>query len=66
MKIGMVRIGAHTTIGTRSIILYDTEVGDGVTLGPLTLVAKGERLPPGTRWEGAPAASTEEGSVRKS
>jgi non-ribosomal peptide synthetase-like protein len=56
MKIGLVRVGAGVTIGPCSTILYDTHVGDGVLLGPLTLVAKGERLPAGTRWEGSPAA----------
>jgi non-ribosomal peptide synthetase-like protein len=60
MKIGMVEIGARTTIGARGTILYDTHVGDGVKLGPLTLVAKGERLPAATRWEGSPAAPVDE------
>jgi non-ribosomal peptide synthetase-like protein len=55
MKIGHVSIGARVTVGARSIILYDTHVGDGARLGPLTLVAKGERLPPDTAWDGAPA-----------
>jgi carbonic anhydrase/acetyltransferase-like protein (isoleucine patch superfamily) len=40
-------------------VLYDTRVGDGVLLGPLTLVAKGERLPPDTCWEGSPAQAVE-------
>ena len=56
MKIGLVDIGAHVTVGTRSTILYDAKVGDQARLGPLTLVAKGERLPSGTRWTGSPAA----------
>jgi non-ribosomal peptide synthetase-like protein len=56
MKIGPVVIGARATVGAGSTILYDTEVGDCVHLGPLTLVAKGERLPAATRWEGSPAA----------
>jgi acetyltransferase-like isoleucine patch superfamily enzyme len=60
MKIGMVEIGARTTIGPRSTILYDTHVGDGASLGPLTLVTKGERLPAATRWEGSPAAPADE------
>jgi non-ribosomal peptide synthetase-like protein len=55
MKIGRVDIGAKVTVGVRSIILYDTKVGDGVRLGSLTLVAKGECLPAATRWEGSPA-----------
>ena len=56
MKIGRVEIGAQVTVGPRATILYDTQVGDRVRLGPLTLVAKGERLPADTRWEGSPAA----------
>ena len=60
MKIGMVNIGRQTTIGTRTTILYDTHIGDGVHLGPLTLVAKGERLPSATRWEGSPAVPVDE------
>jgi non-ribosomal peptide synthetase-like protein len=56
MKIGLVRLGAQVTVGAGSTILYDTQVGDRVHLGPLTLVAKGERLPAGTRWDGSPAS----------
>ena len=57
MKIGTVEIGRRVTVGVRGTILYDTHVGDDVRLGPLTLVAKGERLPAATRWEGSPAAA---------
>ena len=60
MKIGLVDIGRRVTVGPRATILYDTKVGDGVRLGPLTLVAKGEQLPPNTRWEGAPASPVRE------
>ena len=55
MRIGTVDIGARVTVGVCSTILYDTQIGADVGLGPLTLVAKGERLPAGTYWEGAPA-----------
>ena len=55
MKIGPVEIGRQATVGAWSTILYNTQVGDQVQLGPLTLVAKGERLPAATRWEGSPA-----------
>jgi non-ribosomal peptide synthetase-like protein len=64
MKIGMVDIGARVSIGARSTILYDTQVGDGVRLGPLTLVAKGERIPANTRWEGSPATPVGEEESR--
>lgn len=60
MKIGRVDIGARVSVGPGSTILYNTHLGDDVQLGPLTLVAKGERLPAGTRWEGSPA-----GAVRR-
>ena len=56
MKIGLVELGAQVTVGARSTILYDTMVGAGARLGPMTLVTKGERLPAGTRWTGSPAA----------
>jgi non-ribosomal peptide synthetase-like protein len=55
MKVGEVSIGRGVTIGPRSIILYSTCVGDGASLGPLTLVMKGENIPAGTRWIGSPA-----------
>jgi non-ribosomal peptide synthetase-like protein len=60
MKIGAVKIGARVTVGPRSTILYDSCVGDDVRLGLLTLVAKGERLPASTRWEGSPATPSRE------
>ena len=57
MKIGRIRIGARVTVGIRSTVLYDTTLGDGVLLGPLTLVMKGEALPADTAWAGSPAQS---------
>lgn len=54
MKTGPVRIGARTSIGTRSIVLYQSEVGHDAILDPLSLVMKGEVLAPGTRWAGSP------------
>lgn len=55
MKIGRVDIGAGAQIGTRCTVLFGARVGDGVHLAPLTLVGKGEELPPGTAWCGVPA-----------
>lgn len=59
MKIGRVHIGEQVTVGIRSTVLYDTKIGDGVLLGPLTLVMKGEELPPQTAWTGSPAQAWE-------
>jgi non-ribosomal peptide synthetase-like protein len=55
MKIGRVHIGAGVNVGPRCTILYDAIVGDGARLGPLTLVVKGETIPPGQAWTGSPA-----------
>lgn len=54
MKVGPVRVGARSTIGTRSIILYESEVGADVRVDSLSLVMKGEKLPEGTVWRGSP------------
>lgn len=56
MKIDRVVIGRQVTVGPRSTVLYSAAVGDGAQLGPMTLVMKGETLPPNTRWAGNPAA----------
>ncbi|MGW2802546.1 Pls/PosA family non-ribosomal peptide synthetase [Streptomyces sp. NPDC001269] len=62
MKMSKVTVHAGASIGTRAIVLYDAVVGEGVRLGPLSLVMKGERLTPGTSWRGLPA----EGLVERS
>jgi non-ribosomal peptide synthetase-like protein len=54
MKVAKVNIGARSSIGAKSIVLYDTEVGEDVDVEALSLVMKGERLPPGTSWTGSP------------
>jgi non-ribosomal peptide synthetase-like protein len=56
MKSSHLRIGADCEIGAHSIVLYDTRINDGVRLGPLSLVMKGETLPAGTAWVGSPLA----------
>ncbi|ACK49971.1 non-ribosomal peptide synthetase [Methylocella silvestris BL2] len=55
MKVGRVAIADGVTIGAGSTVLYDTLVGDYARLGPLTLVMKGEQIPPHSEWVGAPA-----------
>jgi non-ribosomal peptide synthetase-like protein len=57
MKVGTVKIGARCSIGARSIILYDSEIGDDVLLEPLSLVMKGEKLSPQTEWTGSPVTA---------
>ncbi len=55
MKVGRIEIGKGVTVGTAAIILYDSVIGDYARLGPLTVVMKGEYIPPHTVWSGAPA-----------
>jgi non-ribosomal peptide synthetase-like protein len=54
MKVGAVKIGARSSIGAGTIILYDSELGDDTRVEALSLVMKGERLSPGTDWIGSP------------
>jgi non-ribosomal peptide synthetase-like protein len=54
MKIGKVKIGERVNVGARTIILYDSEVGNDNNIEALSLVMKGERLAPGTNWAGSP------------
>ena len=54
MKVGSVKIGARSSIGSGTIILYDSELGDDTNIEALSLVMKGERLAPGSDWTGSP------------
>jgi amino acid adenylation domain len=54
MKTGVVRIGARSSIGSRSIVLYQSDIGHDTTLDPLSLVMKGEVLAANTQWTGSP------------
>jgi non-ribosomal peptide synthetase-like protein len=55
MKMSTVTVGASCTVGSRAVVLYDTELGQGAELDSLSLVMKGESLPAGSRWRGIPA-----------
>ncbi|HWX20434.1 MAG TPA: Pls/PosA family non-ribosomal peptide synthetase [Candidatus Binatia bacterium] len=55
MKMDTVTIGPRCHVGAGSLVLYDTRMEDGAALGDLSLLMKGEVLPPGTRWVGIPA-----------
>ena len=59
MKVGRIWVGNDVTIGAGSTVLYDTHLGDGAKIGPLTLVMKGEELPSDSAWVGSPAQPAE-------
>jgi len=46
-----------STLGPNSAVLPDTELGEGCAVGARSVVLRGERLPPRTRWAGVPVAS---------
>jgi non-ribosomal peptide synthetase-like protein len=54
MRLGQVRLGAGATLGPHGIVLPDTSVEPGATIGPLSLAMRGERIPGNTRWLGNP------------
>jgi non-ribosomal peptide synthetase-like protein len=54
MKVGKIKIGKRCSIGARSIVLYDSEMGNDVNLEPLSLVMKGENLQSNSEWVGSP------------
>jgi non-ribosomal peptide synthetase-like protein len=60
MKMSTVRIGADCSVGTGSVVLYDSEMGPRSRLGDLSLLMKGEALPAGTSWAGTPARRAED------
>ncbi len=55
MKMNIVDVADKVSVGTRSVVLYDTHVGSEASLAPLTLVMKGEHVPERTGWAGIPA-----------
>ena len=55
MKVGKVVIGNRCAVGMKATVLYNTCLEDNVSLGDLSLLMKGETLPQGTKWQGAPA-----------
>lgn len=55
MKVGRIVVGDGAVIGAGSTVLYDTDIGAEVDLGPLTLIMKGEAIPAGSNFQGSPA-----------
>ena len=54
MSTGPVLIGAGASLGPSSVALPDTVIGDGTSVGGRSIVMRGEELPAGSRWHGAP------------
>jgi non-ribosomal peptide synthetase-like protein len=54
MKSSYVKIGDECSVANMSVVLYDTEMKCGSSIAPLSLLMKGETLPPHTTWIGIP------------
>ena len=54
MKIGQVSIGKRCSIGSQTIILYDSKVEDNANILSLSLVMKGETISKNKKWVGSP------------
>jgi non-ribosomal peptide synthetase-like protein len=54
LRLDRVCLQPGATLGPSAIALPGTDTGAGVTVGPKSLVMRGEHLPAGTRWLGNP------------
>jgi non-ribosomal peptide synthetase-like protein len=56
MKSSHLKIGDECSVGNMSVVLYDSEMKQGSSIGTLSLLMKGETLPEKTRWIGIPTS----------
>ncbi len=54
LSTGRVRLRTGSTLGTNSVILPASQLGRHATVGPVSLVMRGESVPDKTRWIGNP------------
>ncbi len=57
LRIGPATLGPGSTLGPSACLLPDTVLGAGARVGGRSVVLRGEELPPGTSWHGAPVVS---------
>jgi len=55
MKMSYVTIGKQCSVGGMAVVLYDSNMEDGSSLEPLSVLMKSETLPANTCFVGAPA-----------
>jgi non-ribosomal peptide synthetase-like protein len=64
MSIDRVTLRAGATLGPHGVVLPAATVGENTTIGPASLVMRGESVPPRTRWFGNPIAAWSSPSSR--
>jgi non-ribosomal peptide synthetase-like protein len=53
-KSSSLKIGKNCSLGSMAVVLYDTEMRDGSSIGSLSLLMKGESIPEASQWAGIP------------
>jgi acetyltransferase-like isoleucine patch superfamily enzyme len=56
MSMDTVTLEDGATLGPNGVILPAASIGASATVGPGSLVLRGDSVPPGTRWTGNPIA----------
>ena len=56
MRMDTVVLEAGATLGTHCVALPASRIGAGATIGPASLVMRGDEVPASTRWQGNPIA----------
>ncbi|CAA0081577.1 Linear gramicidin synthase subunit D [Mycolicibacterium vanbaalenii] len=57
MRMDTVVLERGATLGPHCVALPAARIGSGATVGPASLVMRGDVVPPSTRWQGNPIAS---------
>jgi non-ribosomal peptide synthetase-like protein len=66
MSLSTVTLGHGSTMGPHGVILPAASIGEDATVGPVSLVMRGEHVPAGTRWAGNPIAPWPDAEVNLS
>jgi len=57
LRMDTVVLERGATLGAHCVALPAARIGAGATVGPASLVMRGDVVPPSTRWQGNPIAS---------
>ena len=60
MSLDTVEIAPGATLGPHSVALPASRLGESTTIGPASLVMRGDVVPAGTRWQGNPIEPVKE------
>ena len=61
LRMDSVVLEAGATLGPNCVVLPAARLGSGATVGPASLVVRGDEVPPSTRWQGNPIRPWEPG-----